>query len=101
MPIDPETAELLEAFKVATNSALLEAQKSAEELKDLIEAAEKAKVMVHLDFDPIFIWIVAKHISSWNVTGNPAKNRHQGHQTGTQISCLQESSEFQPFNSLD
>ena len=51
MPIKPEAAESLEAFKVATNSALLKAQKSAEELKDLIEAAEKAKVMVHLDFD--------------------------------------------------
>ena len=43
MPIDPETAESLEAFKVATNSALLEAQKIAEELKDLIEAAEKCQ----------------------------------------------------------
>ena len=54
MPIEPE-AESLEAFKVATNSALSEAQKSAEELKDLIEAAEKAKVMFHLDFVPLLI----------------------------------------------
>ena len=50
MPIEPE-AESLEAFKVATNSALLEVRKSAEELKDLVEAAQKAKVMSYLDFD--------------------------------------------------
>ena len=51
MPVDPVTFESLEAFKAATNSALLEAQNSAEELKDLIEAAEKAMVIVHLDLD--------------------------------------------------
>ena len=50
MPIEPET-ESLEAFKVASNSALLKARKSAEELKDLVEAAQKAKVMFYLDFD--------------------------------------------------
>ena len=48
MPIEPETD--LEAFKVATNKALDKARESSEELKDLVEAAQKAKVMFYLDF---------------------------------------------------
>ena len=45
MPMDPEVSKALESLKAATDSASLDRQRSGEEYKDLIEAAEKAKVI--------------------------------------------------------
>ena len=43
--MDPEISKALEALKAATDSASLNRQISKEEYKDLIEAAEKAKII--------------------------------------------------------
>ena len=43
-------SKALEALKAATDSALLDRQRSREEYKDLIEAAKKAKVIQHKAF---------------------------------------------------
>ena len=47
MPMDPEVSKALADLKATTNSVFLDRQRSEEEYKDLIKAAEKAKLIQH------------------------------------------------------